>query len=122
MNTLIISTPTPTPMKILAFTHGYVIRGLLSNSSFIPPNVSIYEENNATIKQITGGVYIRRGFNDITTETNYNDVDKMKNICSLNSLRGDINKFIMFKEGGHYKKSIIKRKYNKRRSNKKTRM
>lgn len=115
------------PTKILAYTHGYVIRKLLTNMSDIPPNVSIYEEHNDTVKQIMEGVYIRRGFNDIMSETNHIDVDKMKNICSLQSLRGDVNKLIngeqINKEGGRYKKkSIIKRKYNKRRSNKRTRI
>lgn len=118
------------PMRILAFTHGYVIRNLLTNYIDIPPNVSIYEEHNDTVTQIMEGVYIRHGLDDITTETDYED-DKMKNICSLHSLRGDINKLLNDQQivkpgGGHYKKSKTKtktkRKYNKRRSNKKTRM
>jgi hypothetical protein len=109
--------------KILAYSHGYVIRKLLINSTDIPPNVSIYEENNDVVKQIMEGVYIRRGFNDITTETNDIDTDKMKNICSLHSLRGDVNKLLKGEQTLRYKKkSTIKRKYNKRRSNKKTRM
>jgi hypothetical protein len=115
------------PMQILAYTHGYVIRKLLTNLIDIPPNVSIYEEHNDTVNQIIEGVYIRRGFNDIMTETNHIDADKMKNICSLHSLRGDVNKLLngeqINKEEGRYKKkSAIKRKYNKRRSNKKTRI
>ena len=70
-----------------------------------------------------GGVYIRRDFNDITIETNGIDTDKMKNICSLNSLRGDVNKLLNGQQTFRYKKkSIIKRKSNKRRSNKKTRV
>jgi hypothetical protein len=114
------------PMYILAFTHGYVIRKLLTKSTDIPPNVSIYEENNELpVIQIMGGIYIRRDSN--STETDYQDQDdKMKNICSLNlhSLRGDINKLLNGEQTLTYKKSKtkIKRKYNKRRSNKRTRI
>jgi len=117
-------------MRILAFTHGYVIRKLLTKSTDIPPNVSIYEEHNELpVIQIMDGIYIRRGFN--INETDYQDQDdKMKNICSLSlhSLRGDINKLLNGEQILTYKKSKTKtktktkRKYNKRRSNKKTRM
>jgi hypothetical protein len=126
---LVVSRSMSIPIYILAYSHGYVIRNLLHDSKNIPPNVSIYEENNGNTQQIMQGVYIRQGFDDITIETNY-ETDKMKNICSLNSLRGNINQLLIGKKsqqrnkGGcrYKKKSKIKGKYNKRRSNKKTRM
>jgi len=126
---LVVSSSVSIPIYILAYSHGYVIRNLLHDSKNIPPNVSIYEENNGNTQQIMQGVYIRQGFDDITIETNYK-TDKMKNICSLNSLRGNINQLLIGKKsqqrnkGGcrYKKKSKIKGKYNKRQSNKRTRM
>jgi hypothetical protein len=64
------------------------------------------------------GLYIRSNGLEETLENDRSD--EQRNVCSLNSLRGDINKIIiknLKSKGGCKKKSIKKRKYSKTQSN-----
>lgn len=90
-----------TQMNILAYAHGFVITDLLhrKNPGFVPhlyPNVSIFRETNTSMRQITNGISVRAKTSiGITGENSpFNDE---RNICSLNSLRGDINKSFIAK-------------------------
>lgn len=110
------------PMNILAYSHGYVITELSNEHSKFLPNISIYEQKNDTIQSVMNGVNIR-----ITDTTEIDRTNKMQNICSLDSLRGEVNKILFqgkeCKGGGHKKKSKIRGSNGKckRRSNRKKR-
>lgn len=88
-------------LNILAYSHGYVITDLLKrkNPGFVPhfyPNVSIFRETNTSMRQITNGINVRAKTSiGITGENNI--ADEEKNVCSLKSLRGDINKSFISK-------------------------
>ena len=88
-------------LNILAYSHGYVINDLFQrkNPCYMPqfyPNLSIFRETNTSMRQIMKGVNIRAKTSiGITGENNMADEDK--NICSLKSLRGDINKTFIAK-------------------------
>jgi hypothetical protein len=81
-------------INILAYAHGYVILNkfkiyrLTPPNSFLP-NVSIYRENqqlNPQISNIHKGMKVRSNSNNETTDNN---------LCSLDSLRGDINQILI---------------------------
>lgn len=94
-----ITTDTQLPINILAYAHGYVILNKFKKYGLNPPdrflpNVSMYRENsqnpdiNKKIERIHSGMRVRstRGSNNESTDTN---------LCSLDSLRGDINKMLL---------------------------
>ena len=110
------------PMNIIAYSHGYVISQLLklkptNYTGRFHPNVSIFRETSKDIQNIMNGVYIRSNGLEQTLENDRSD--EQRNVCSLNSLRGNINKIIIENiksKGGCKKKSLKKRKYNKTHS------
>ena len=108
-----------TQMNILAYTHGFVITDLLQrkNPGFVPylyQNVSIFRETNTSMCQITKGVNIRAKTSiGITGENSpFNDE---KNICSLKSLRGDINKSFIAKFHTRSKSQRSRKNHNARK-------
>lgn len=108
-----------TQLNILAYAHGYVITDLLKrkNPDFVPhlyPNVSIFRETNTSIRQITKGINVRAKTSiGITGENSpFNDE---RNICSLNSLRGDINKSFIAKFHNRTKSQRSRKRYTSRK-------
>ena len=108
-----------TQLNILAYTHGYIITDLLEqkNPCYIPefyPNVSIFRETETSIKQITKDISVRAKTSiGITGENNtFNDE---RNICSLNSLRGDINKSFIAKFHTRSKSQRSRKRYTSRK-------
>ena len=90
-----------TQLNILAYSHGYVITDLLKrkNPGFVPhlyPNVSIFRETNTSMRQITKGINVRAKTSIGITGEN-SSLNDERNICSLNSLRGDINQSFIAK-------------------------
>jgi len=113
-------------MNILAYSHGYFISKLLSNKkstykSDHHPNVSIFRETSNEMNILMGGIYIRRPSN-IESTMEREITDEKRNICSLNSLRGAINKRMIenFKlkgiGGGGRKRTSKKRLYKRKTS------
>lgn len=106
-------------LNILAYSHGYVITDLLKrkNPGYVPhfyPNVSIFRETNTSMRQITTGVNIRAKTSiGITGENNI--ADEEKNVCSLKSLRGDINKSFISKFHNRSKSQRSRKRYTSRK-------
>jgi hypothetical protein len=90
------SKPT---MKILAFSHGKILKQLASNYKVKldshPNNTMIYRENfkNNSFEKIYDNSNIRAGDSQHEVETFLQETQM--NTCGLNSLRGDLNKIIM---------------------------
>jgi hypothetical protein len=108
-----------TQLNILAYAHGYVITDLLKrkNPGFVPhlyPNVSIFRETNTSMRQITKGVNIRAKTSIGITGEN-NTFDEQKNVCSLKSLRGDINQSFISKFHTRSKSQRNRKRYTSRK-------
>jgi hypothetical protein len=108
-----------TQLNILAYSHSFVIIDLLQQKypCYMPqfyPNVSIFRETETSMRQITKGVNIRAKTSiGITGENSpFNDE---RNICSLNSLRGDINKSFIAKFHNRSKSRRNRKRYTSRK-------
>jgi hypothetical protein len=82
------------PTNVLAYSHGYVILNRFEEYTGIKPkvflpNVSIYRETIPNcIKRIHEGMQVRNILGS-------NSENSVYNLCSLDSLRGDINKLLI---------------------------
>lgn len=108
-----------TQLNILAYSHGYVITDLLKrkNPGFVPhlyPNVSIFRETNTSMRQITTGINVRAKTSIGITGEN-SSLNDERNICSLNSLRGDINQSFIAKFHTRPKSQRIRKHHKPRK-------
>lgn len=108
-----------TQLNILAYSHSFVIIDLLQQKypCYMPefyPNVSIFRETETSMRQITNGISIRAKTSiGITGENSpFNDE---RNICSLKSLRGDINKSFISKFHTRSKSRRNRKRYTSRK-------